>query len=136
MDAKHDVVKILVRLKKRDDLLNRLEDEIENIDCNEAKATYFILLKLSCRIFNQIERLRVDNPLLNRPFIFKNQNMQNLMIKQVLNVRQNLRARFLELSKKEVLDRILDKSGKIIKLSELSLLNRSIKRNKTKLMSV
>lgn len=72
MDAKHDVVKILVRLKKRDDLLNRLEDEIENIDCNEAKATYFILLKLSCRIFNQIERLRVDNPLLNRPFIFKN----------------------------------------------------------------
>ena len=58
------------------------------------------------------------------------------MIKQVLNVRQNLRARFLELSKKEVLDRILDKSGKIIKLSELSLLNRSIKRNKTKLMSV
>lgn len=87
-----------------------------------------MLLKISCRIFNQIESLRVDNHLLNRPFIFKNSNVQNHLVKQVLSVRENLKSRFIELAKKEELDRILDKSGKIIKLSELTILNNEIKK--------
>ena len=48
------------------------------------------------------------------------------MIKQVLSVRENLKSRYVELAKKEELDRILDKSGKIIKLSELTILNKEI----------
>lgn len=71
-EAKEEIVRILVRVSKRDKLLTRLNWEIMNV-CSEktAQALYFLLLKIAYQLFNQIERLRVDHPLLNRPFIFK-----------------------------------------------------------------
>ena len=51
-DAKQEIVRILVKIKKREQLMEQFEDELE--DCSElrAKGYYYILLKLSCRIFN------------------------------------------------------------------------------------
>lgn len=80
-DAKHEVVRILVKTKKREKLLNQFESEIDLIDENRARQYYDVALKLSVRVWNQIDRLRVDNPLLNRPFIFNHSNLQSLLIK-------------------------------------------------------
>ena len=77
-----------------------------------AKGYYFIILKLSTRIFNQVERLRIDYPILNRPFIYNRENLQNALVRDQINVRNNLVKRFKDL--KADLNRILDKSGKII----------------------
>ena len=74
-DSKHEIVKILVQVQKLDNLLNTLEDQVDFISDEEAKATYFIILKSSFRLFNHIERMRIDNPLLNRPFIYKGANL-------------------------------------------------------------
>ena len=63
-------------MKKREALLNKFEDELGNISTQEAKATYFIILKLSFRLYNMVDRLRVDNPMLNRPFIYNGLNIQ------------------------------------------------------------
>jgi len=65
----------LVKTRKRENLLNQFEDELDELSDVRAKGYYFIILKQSCRIYNQIERLRVDNPLLNRPFIFMGKNL-------------------------------------------------------------
>ena len=69
-EAKHQIVKILLKIKQREAMLNHLEDTLDRMSPEEAKATYFILLKVSFRIYGSIERLRVDNPMLNRPFFF------------------------------------------------------------------
>jgi arsenate reductase-like glutaredoxin family protein len=74
-DSKHEVVRILVKFKKRENLLNQFEAELDKMDSERAKAFYSLVLKMSTRIYNQIERLRSDNPMLNRPFIYNNQNV-------------------------------------------------------------
>ena len=56
-------------------MLNNLEDEWDNISAEEAKAAYFLLLKVAFRIFCQVDRLRVDNPMLNRPFVYNGDNL-------------------------------------------------------------
>jgi len=48
------------------------------------------------------------------------------MIKQILNIRTNLKNKFESLFPKTELDQILDKTGKIIKISELSQINREL----------
>lgn len=48
------------------------------------------------------------------------------MIKQILNIRTNLKNKFADLFHKTELDQILDKTGKIIKISELSQINREL----------
>ena len=83
MEAKDEIIKILVFVNKRELLLNVLEDEIDNIAWNEAKTVYLEIVKISFRTYNQIEKLRVDNPMLNRPFIFNKNNVQKHMINQV-----------------------------------------------------
>lgn len=75
MEAKDEIIKILVFVNKRELLLNVLEDEIDNIAWNEAKTVYSEIVKISFRTYNQIEKLRVDNPMLNRPFIFNKNNV-------------------------------------------------------------
>ena len=65
-----------------------------------------------------MERLRVDYPILNRPFIYNRENLQNSLVRDGLNIRSNLIKRFKDL--KPDLNRILDKSGKIIQLLEVN----------------
>lgn len=125
-DARQDIVKILIRTKQREAMLNNLEDEWDNISAEEAKAAYFLLLKVAFRIFCQVDRLRVDNPMLNRPFVYNGDNLQNQLVRQTLNLRHNLRKRFPALKTKDELEQILDKTGKIIKMSELTTLNKEI----------
>jgi len=74
-EAKHELVRILLKSKRRENLLNQLDEELNTINSNVAKSYYFTLLKISCRIFNQISQLRNDNPMLNRPFIYQGKNM-------------------------------------------------------------
>ena len=107
-------------------MLNELENALDHMSADEAKAAYFLLLKVSLRIFGQITRLRVDNPMLNRPFIHNNDNLQNQLVRQTLNLRYNLKRKFPSLTGKDELDRILDKTGKIITVSELMTLNKEI----------
>jgi len=64
--------------------------------------------------------------MLNRPFIYQQTNLQAHMIKQILNIRTNLKNKFESLFPKTELDQILDKTGKIIKISELSQINREL----------
>ena len=45
------------------------------------------------------------------------------MIRQILNIRENLRKLFVDLKNTKELDSVLDKTGKIIKINELSRLN-------------
>lgn len=70
-EAKYELVRILVKAKKREHLLNLMDNEMDQ-DMTDvtAKQFYFTLLKISCRIYNQVQRLRIDNPMLNRPFIY------------------------------------------------------------------
>ena len=72
---KDEIIKILVFVNKRELLLDVLEDELENIAWNEAKTVYLEIVKISFRTYNQIEKLRVDNPMLNRPFVFNGNNV-------------------------------------------------------------
>lgn len=125
-EAKHQIVKILLKIKQREAMLNHMEDSLDQMSSEEAKAAYFVLLKVSFRIYGSIDRLRVDHPMLNRPFIFAGWNLQNQMIKQTLNLRYNLRKRYESLRGKDQIDRILDKTGRIIKVTELTTLNKEI----------
>jgi len=111
-DAKQEIVRILVKIKKREQLMNQFDEEVEKCTDIRAKGYYFIILKLSTRIHNQIERLRVDNPMLNRPFIFNRENFQSSLVKQQLFIRDSLIKRYRHLKKD--FDRVLDKSGKIV----------------------
>lgn len=47
------------------------------------------------------------------------------MIKQIVNIRENLKKRFVQLKPKEELDQVLDKTGRIVRINELDELNRS-----------
>ena len=75
-DAKNEILRILVKVKKRETLMKQFDDEVDECSDIRAKGYYYIILKLSCRIHNQVERLRVDNPMLNRPFIYDEANLQ------------------------------------------------------------
>ena len=49
-DAKQEIVRILVKIKKREQLMNQFEDEVDKCTDTRAKGYYFIILKLSTRI--------------------------------------------------------------------------------------
>lgn len=74
-EAKDEIIKILLFVNRREQLLNVLEDELDNISWNEAKTVYIEIVKISLRTYNQIEKLKVDNSMLNRPFIFNEKNV-------------------------------------------------------------
>ena len=73
-----------------------------------------------------VQMLRTDHPMLNRPFIYQGKNLQTNMIKQILNVRENINKKYETLRLNKELDRVLDKTGKIILVTELSLLNQEL----------
>ena len=107
-------------------MLNQFEYELDEIAPLRAKDYYYQILKMSCRIYNQVEHLRNDNPLLNRPFVFNKVNLQSHMIKQVLNIRRNLMKRFKSLKNEGELGQVLDKTGKIVKVKDIITLNQEI----------
>jgi hypothetical protein len=131
-ESKYEIVRILVKAKQRENFLNRFEEELDHIDSNLAKNYYQQLLKDSMLLYGKIDRLRGENPMLNRPFYFNSKNLQKTMIKQIVNIRRNLRQRFPLLKAKNELDEVLDKNGKIVKVSELEEQNRSTSTKKSK----
>ena len=60
--------------------------------------------------------------MLNRPFIYDRNNLQNALVRDGINIRENLTKKFKEIAPD--LNRILDKSGKIIAVDVLLKLNR------------
>lgn len=60
--------------------------------------------------------------MLNRPFIYNRENLQNALVRDQINIRNNLIKRFRDL--KADLNRILDKSGKIIQVQVVVELNK------------
>ena len=71
-EVKHDIVKILLKTKLRNDIYFSFE---EKTSAEQARKNYDTLLKQSARLYNIIERLRNDNPMLNRPFIYGKHNL-------------------------------------------------------------
>ena len=52
-EAKYELVRIMVKAKKRENLLNLMDEELEgDMTDGAAKQFYFTLLKISCRIYN------------------------------------------------------------------------------------
>jgi hypothetical protein len=53
-EAKYEIVRILVKATKRDNLINQFEQQMQDgiLEASKAKNYYQIILKLSCRIFN------------------------------------------------------------------------------------
>lgn len=68
-EAREAIIRVLTTLNKHNVLSKLLEVELNHLCLDEAAAGYDTLLKLSFKLFNQVDRIRVDNPLLNRPFI-------------------------------------------------------------------
>lgn len=96
------------------------------MNTDRARFYYGIILHQSLRIYCAVDRLRNDSPMLNRPFIYNRMNLQAHLIKQSLNIRSNLKRRFKELKPRDELDKVLDKTGRLIKVSELVKINRSL----------
>lgn len=119
-EARHVVTKILIRIRQRAALLKEYNDIMT---ADEARKFYRSLLGQSARLHGLIERMRSDNPLLQRPFVYEGENLQSRMVKQQLEIRNSLRDRFKELKKDADLSQILDRTGKIIAISELVRLN-------------
>ena len=65
-------------------------EKIEELPEDKAVGFYMVVLKLSCKMYNQIEKLKEDNPMLNRPFIYNKNNLQTTLIKDQLNIRDIL----------------------------------------------
>ena len=51
-EVKHEIVRILVKNRKRENALNQFEYELEHVSDVKAKEYYHLILKMSCRIFN------------------------------------------------------------------------------------
>ena len=51
-DAYNEIVRILIKVKKRKQLIRQFQEEMEHATDTRAKGYYFIILKLSTRIFN------------------------------------------------------------------------------------
>lgn len=60
--------------------------------------------------------------MLHRPFIYQRKNHQTVLVRDQVNIRENLIRRFRGL--RDELDRVLDKSGKIIRIETLIELNK------------
>lgn len=74
-EAKQEVVRILAKVKKREKLIAQFESEVAEASETRAKGYYYVLLKLSTKLHNQVERLKVDNPMLHRPFVYQRKNL-------------------------------------------------------------
>lgn len=92
-------------------------EELKSCSQIRAKGYYYVILKLSQKTHTWIERLRVDYPLLNRPFIYGRTNMGPHMIKEGLTLRKVVLKAHPDL--REEVDRVLDKSGKIVRISQM-----------------
>ena len=92
-------------------------EEIKECSQLRAKGYYYIILKLSYKIHNWINRLRVDYPLLNRPFIYGRTNMGPHMVKEGLTLRKVILKAHPDLHAD--LNRVLDKSGKIVQITQI-----------------
>ena len=65
-----------------------------------------------------ITGLRVDYPVLNRPFIFDKKNVQNHLAEETVNLRKNLLVYVTEAKHK--LSKVLDAKGKIVLFEKAS----------------
>ena len=83
----------------------------------QAQAFYTKRVKLSARICNWVAALRVDHPMLDRPFVYAKTNAVNQLIKETLTHRRQLVKRFPDLRKDFGL--ILDRKGNLANIHEL-----------------
>ena len=74
----------------------------------EIKEEYSKILKMSCKLFIQVERMRVDNPMLNRPFMYNGQNLQQTLIRDQINIRDVI-IKQIGPSAISQIDKVLDK---------------------------
>ena len=93
-------------------------DQLHDMPAEEARDNYLAVLKLSCKLYHQVESLRVDNPLLNRPFMYNSQNLQAALIKDQLSLRESVITHLYTseegIRMKSTVDRVLDKAGRIV----------------------
>ena len=115
-DAKHDIVKILNKIMLWDYFVDQIENDCIPYESIEYEYKKFV--KLGTRIYNSIETLRVDHPMLNRPFIFNGSSMQNKIVKVTLQMRKLLiKTKGRDL--KNALKMVLDKNGRMVEYYSL-----------------
>ena len=94
---------------RRRNLLNALNNEEDEV-CNDIITAYKKMLKVSWSIFNTIEHLRLDHPMLNRPFVYGgNSSLQQIVVKELIVLRGDLLKGHPE--HKSKLSYVLDTSG-------------------------
>ena len=87
-DALHDINRILNKILLWDYFVDQFENECVNYE--QISYEYKKFVKLGVRIYNSIETLRVDHPMLNRPFVYNGFSMQNRIVKITLKIRKML----------------------------------------------
>lgn len=107
----------MLKAQRRETQLHSLLDAVPLITEQRASAYYWLILKSSCKLFNLVYRLRKDHPLVNRPFIYNEENLQKVLVRDILNLRQVLLRKFPWL--RDELSRALDRRGNIVKVTEL-----------------
>lgn len=117
-DAKQMTITILLKARRRESFFHLLLESQTLLTVDRAQIYYFIALKNSCKLFNMIARLRKDHALLQRPFIYNKENLQHVLVKDMLNLRRVLIKQFNELVASNALDRVLNRKGKIIQITD------------------
>ena len=69
-EAVERVSKVIMLVQRREQLVGSFMEQEVLADGHRVRALYTIILKLSQKIHLLIARLRVDHPLLNRPFVY------------------------------------------------------------------
>ena len=79
----------------------------------DAKLAYRELVMTGFKIFNMIDRLRVDHPLLNRPFMYHGHDLQAQMIKHSQALRKSMALKFYHQDResKKHFDLVMDEFG-------------------------
>lgn len=111
-EAKEEIVRILLRVNKRRQLWDQFATEIVTCSEKRAKGYYFVLLKMSHQLFGQVERLRVDHPMLNRPFMFNDESLQTTLVREQMRLHRRVVKVFPNV--REEVNRVLDKSGQVV----------------------
>ena len=127
-EAKQETCRILVRAKAREEQMNSFLDTLASRQQDELKDSYDSILKASCKLYNRVERMRVDNPLLNRPFMYNGQNLQSNLLREQLNIR-DLVIKKHGTAVESLVDSVLDKAGRIVRHDQLPARDNKSKSN-------
>ena len=117
-DAKQLTITVLLKARRRESFFHLLLESKSLITIDRAQIYYFIALKNSCKLYNMVARLRKDHALLQRPFIYNKENLQHVLVKEILHLRRVLIKQFNELVACNALDRVLNRKGKIIQITD------------------